>query len=142
MNRHDCSWGTATTTFAELNRSAYEESKKDFGLLCPASGGGSQLAHLQAAARQTGRTVEEMAGDSYPRYPDEIKYLVPIFHKVGMSRTHGPGGSNPIQYTEIESWARMNGIEIEPQELELIKTMDAAYLEVTNGRLSRNHSKS
>lgn len=65
------------------------------------------------------------------RLPGAGKLFWTMFAELNRSRTAGPMGPNPIQFNEIESWARLNRWPLEPRHVALIKSMDDAWLEVT-----------
>lgn len=61
--------------------------------------------------------------------PEAGKLFWTMFTELSRSRTGGPMGPNPIQFSEIESWARLNRWPLEPHHVQLIKAMDDAWIE-------------
>jgi hypothetical protein len=58
----------------------------------------------------------------------ETQYLWGYFCSLSGRRKYGEGGPFPIEYPEIESWARMRKIELTGWELDIIESLDRAYL--------------
>lgn len=75
-------------------------------------------------ARATGRKVKEA-----PKLPPELRPVWWTFLALHRARSAGGFGVNPIQFTEIEAWCRLNRVALEPWEVDVIGMLDDAYLE-------------
>jgi len=65
--------------------------------------------------------------------PHSVIYLWQCFLYLSGSRQAGFSGPNKIPYTEIEAWSRLNGIQLLPIEVEVIKKLDDLYVRIING---------
>lgn len=65
-----------------------------------------------------------------PTLPPEMRPLWWTFLALHRARTAGMG-VNPIQFTEIEAWCRLNRVALDPWEVDVIGMLDDAYLEST-----------
>lgn len=72
---------------------------------------------------------QQVASRKAVRLPDAGQVFWTMFAELNGSRTAGPMGPNPIQYSEIEAWARLNRWPLEPRHVQLIRSMDNAWLE-------------
>jgi hypothetical protein len=63
-----------------------------------------------------------------PDIPEVLQYLMDWWQSLSLSRTNNGFGNNPLQYSEIEAWCRINGIKMERWELSCIRAIDIAYL--------------
>jgi hypothetical protein len=66
------------------------------------------------------------------RHPDN-KYCEPptaglIWWKWFWDLSSGRSQGKPISFSELDSWARLKSVELEPEDIQAIKTMDAAFL--------------
>ena len=64
-----------------------------------------------------------------PVVPEAGRDLWRIFVELSASRTYHGAGPNPIQYGEIEAWARLHRWPLEPHHIAIIRAMDDAWLE-------------
>lgn len=76
-------------------------------------------------ARATGKPVQQEA----PTLPPELRPLWWTFVALHRARSSNGMGINPIQFTEIEAWCRLNRVALEPWEIDVIGLLDDAYLE-------------
>lgn len=58
------------------------------------------------------------------------------FFELNSARGSTGFGLSPISYTELQAWARITSTPIEPEEIRLIKALDAEWL-----RLSAKENK-
>jgi len=49
----------------------------------------------------------------------------------------GFGAPEPLRYTEIEAWARLTGVDLDPWGLRLLKMLDGIYLRLAAERMRR-----
>ena len=63
------------------------------------------------------------------RPPEAGAFLWGAFIELDMGRTLHMSGPNPIAYTEIEAWARLNRCPLGARHVRIIKAMDAALIE-------------
>lgn len=62
-----------------------------------------------------------------PEIPWAGRRVWGLFVELNATRTPGMS-TNPISYLEIESWSRMRREPVRPFELDMLRTLDAAYL--------------
>lgn len=78
-----------------------------------------------------------------PEIPWAGRRVWSIFLDLNATRGGNGFGPNPIGYTEIEAWARLNREPVRPWEIEIISALDRAFLEKTgarSGNSRQNHS--
>lgn len=61
--------------------------------------------------------------------PEAHRIMWSAFTDLSNARTMGPVGPNPIQFVEIDSWAKLNRWPLEPRHVALIRAMDDAWIE-------------
>lgn len=66
-----------------------------------------------------------------PPLPSELKPLWWTFISLHGARSANGMGVNPIPFSEIESWCRLNRVQLDPWEVDVIRLLDDAYLETT-----------
>jgi len=66
--------------------------------------------------------------------PDVASHIWEWFWRLSSCRSSGMNSPNPISFLEIDSFSRITGNIIRPEEVEAICTMDSAYLEALNKR--------
>ena len=59
----------------------------------------------------------------------------------GARGSSGFGAPEPLRYTEIEAWARLTGVRLNPWGLRLLKMVDGIYLELAAERMRREADK-
>ena len=74
----------------------------------------------------------KMNGEAAP-VPEAGKLLLAMFRELSEARTYSASGPNPIQWTEIEAWARLRRWPLSQQHLDIIRAMDLAWLEEARG---------
>jgi hypothetical protein len=78
--------------------------------------------------------IEKMTGKKQqaleiPPLEPSSNYLLEMFFELGSTRVFTDnGGIQPITYTEIASYCQLTGNEFEPWEVDVIKTLDRAYI--------------
>lgn len=64
-----------------------------------------------------------------PQVPWAGRRIWSIFLDLNAARGSNGWGPNPISHPEIEAWSRLHREPVRPWELEILRAMDAAYLE-------------
>lgn len=82
--------------------------------------------HLAVVAKVTGRKIE----DNSPVLPREARYLWTTFVSLHRARTSSGFGPNPITWTEIDAYCRLNGTALDPWEVEAVRALDDTYMSV------------
>lgn len=90
----------------------------------PRKDGTTNRAHLEQVERQTGETLIED-----PNVPPEGEWLWLAFWKLDAARGGNGFGPSSLSFTEIDAWARLNGVSLAAWEVEAIRAMDRAALE-------------
>lgn len=72
-----------------------------------------------------------------PQVPWSGKRLWSIFLDLNAARGSNGWGPNPISFREIEAWAWLNREPVRPWELQILRAMDAAYLDNASQRASK-----
>lgn len=76
--------------------------------------------------RQTGRKFQSAP----PPLPPEMRYLWAAFQSISRTRGGNGFGPNPITFVEIDAWARLMRLRLDPWEVDTLRMLDDAYLEV------------
>jgi hypothetical protein len=76
-------------------------------------------------AKQLKRAPEGLLG---PKRPLELRYVWDMFMSLHAGRGSSESGPNPLSYTEIKDWCDMCDVQLTTWELDLIKNLDAAFL--------------
>jgi hypothetical protein len=79
--------------------------------------------HLEQVEKQLGRTPEALIG---PEFPELLSHLWLVF--VDLSNTRSD--KTPLTYSEIKSYVELMNETLLPRDIELIKRLDALWLEV------------
>ena len=61
--------------------------------------------------------------------PEAGRFLWRAFVELDATRSMHMSGPNPIAYTEIEAWARLNRCPLGARHVRIIKAMDATLIE-------------
>jgi hypothetical protein len=69
-----------------------------------------------------------------PQYeiPEGGEHLWEWFWDMNMDRMRDMGTPQPIGPVGIRSWAELSGVTIRPEEVEIIRAMDASYRQVAS----------
>lgn len=73
--------------------------------------------------------------------PEEMQYVWEYFLRLNQRRTGNGFGANPLSFTEIESFFRLNQIEYSPDEVFLIELLDNVALEHFDKEMQKNTKK-
>lgn len=104
----------AVSARCELDRSGKDgETKRD---------------RLMVTWHQTGTRPDEL---NEPVIPRQGEHLWGWFWRLSNRRTCGYAAVNPIQLSEIESFAALYGLSLRPWEVSALIAMDDAYLKTT-----------
>ena len=76
-----------------------------------------------------GRPVEELHHDPLP---EEAQYLWEWFAELSNSRQSGGFGPNPISHLDMQAWASLKRLTLEPFEVDALRAIDAVYLAASN----------
>lgn len=94
-------------------------------------GGGDVFAHAEQCALQTGQDVEsvlESMGLAPPDIPEDGKILWDWFWELSEGRGSNGFGWLPLTWTDMDAWARIAGIDLQPWQAGIIRAMDRAWL--------------
>lgn len=72
---------------------------------------------------------QHLSGGGSPVLPEAGKLLWGLFAEISATRTYHARGPNPISHAEIESYARLHRWPLEPHHVEIIRDLDAAWLD-------------
>lgn len=61
--------------------------------------------------------------------PEEMCYVWEYFIRLNKKRTSSGFGVNPLTYSDMESFFRLNEIQVSPDEIQLIEILDDLMLE-------------
>lgn len=64
-----------------------------------------------------------------PRPPEGAGLLWDAFLRLSATRTYHQFGANPISFTEIEAFARLMALPLQPHHVRALCEMDAVYLD-------------
>lgn len=94
-------------------------------------GSDDRLAHAEQYARQTGLPLEEALakfGLEEPEIPEDGEPLWEWFWELSSGRGHTGFGPQPLSWQDMEAWARISGIELQPWQAVIFRAMDRAWL--------------
>lgn len=74
------------------------------------------------------RALEAHLSGEPLRLPEGSAVLWNVFTGLSQSRTLGPAGPNPIQPSEIEAWARLMRMPLEPHHVAILAEMDRIWM--------------
>lgn len=63
-----------------------------------------------------------------PEIGDHFAHIVDWFWDLSAARQSGFSGPNPLSLTDIANWSALSGELVTPDEVSIIRAMDAAYL--------------
>jgi hypothetical protein len=101
---------------------AYAEQQ--FRLAARQKDGATLREHLESAARQLGRLPEELV--PLP-CPEALTYLWNWWLSLAARRGCGFGPAS-LAWHDVEAWARLSGVTLEPFELDCLDALEQAYL--------------
>lgn len=63
-----------------------------------------------------------------PDWPRPVDYLWDAFWDIAQDRQDGPNGPLPLGSLMIKAWCELTGERLTPEEVTVIRAMDAAWL--------------
>ena len=102
-------------------------------------GNSSLRDQLNSVWRQTGVKPKEL--DDLIELPKSTKHVWDIFILLDSVRSTDFGNPNPINFTEIQSYSNLSGIEFESWEIELIMALDRLKLNQVRKEMQDQQSK-
>jgi len=60
--------------------------------------------------------------------PEAGRLLWDAFRALSRTRSYHSAGPNPISYAEIRAWCELMQVPLQPQHVEIIMAMDAAWI--------------
>lgn len=83
----------------------------------------SRLSHLLC------RVLERRLKGASAALPVGSGIFWDAFQRLSRARSCGPTGPNPISYGEIESYARLMQLPLEPEHVQILTSMDRVWME-------------
>lgn len=87
------------------------------------------LESLAAEATKIPQAPGE-TGEVSPFPPYRTEYLWRLFIDVGSCRGINESGPQPISWSELDAWGRVNGLNLTSYEVEAIRKLDSRYLKI------------
>jgi len=85
------------------------------------------LSAVEDGAKKSRRNVLIDRGMLIKMPPVEsCGYILDWWHELGLS-TSGVNGPEPLPFTELESWARVSGVELEPWEMGMVSKLSQQF---------------
>ena len=98
---------------------------------------GDHEAQIAKTMAELGQKAPEESED-IPPFPWFYKFLFDAFMELHTARSSG-FTPNPVSYQEIESWCRLNRVEISPHEVRILRNLDNTVLATAeSGKDGRN----
>lgn len=103
-------------------------------LNAPDENGTTKAQHLRQVAKATGK---EIAWEPETAFPDPLLHLRDAFLLLRQS-----AGDRPIGYPDLESYARVNRIQFDPYEVDVLMALESAFQsELADLRAQRQRSR-
>jgi len=96
-----------------------------------ARGQGDMLAHAGQYAAQVGLDLDEaltLFGLEAPEIPEGFEPVWAWFWELTSGRGHTGFAWLPLSWTEMDAWARMSGVDLQPWLAGIFRAMDRAWL--------------
>jgi len=91
-----------------------------------------QQAWLGLRPQEKGPTNAETYGELLPEVKDRrYWYLVVFLYELGAHNSSGLNAS-PILFSEIKAWSDLMQMELQPWEVEVIRSLSVAHCEISN----------
>lgn len=74
--------------------------------------------------------------------PETMREYWQWFLDLNATRPQGMGGVSSIQYLEMTAYFNLNSIEVEPQEVQIIKMLDSVAIAASREQEEKNKTKS
>lgn len=91
--------------------------------------GVTNSAHLEQVAKVKGEAPPELEG---PPFPEMLAHQWEVFLSLHAGRSYGMAGGNPLTWEAIYAWCNLTRVMLSPWEVDLVKALDATWMEVTN----------
>lgn len=96
-----------------------------FNLRIPNKDGATLEDHLLQIFKHGNDTPEGLIA---PEFPEQLRHVWEWFSQLQGARVNYGFGVAPITYTEMNAWCSMHRIQITPDEVDILKRVDALYL--------------
>ena len=73
--------------------------------------------------------------------PETMREYWQWFLDLNATRPQGMGGVSSIQYLEMTAYFNLNSIEVEPQEVQIIKMLDSVAIAASREQEEKNKKK-
>ena len=96
-----------------------------------ARGQGDMLTHAEQYAAQTGQDLGGVLarfGLEEPEIPEGFEVVWEWFWELASGRGHTGFAWLPLSWTEMDAWARMSGVDLQPWLAGIFRAMDRAWL--------------
>lgn len=97
----------------------------EFKLARKGSDGHSLREHLQSVQQQTGQSPPELQG---PELYPACAHWFTWWYELAEGRQSGLGTS-PLAWADIAAWSTLTGRQLDPYDIEALRTIDRAYLD-------------
>ena len=94
-------------------------------------GADDRLVHAEQYAKQTGLPLNDVLakfGLEEPDIPAGWEVFWEWFWELSSGRGHTGFGPQPLSWQDMEAWARISGIELQPWQALVFRAMDQAWL--------------
>ena len=94
---------------------------------------------LEAVERITKKKPKELL--DLIALPETMREYWQWFLDLNATRPQGMGGISSIQYLEMTAYFNLNSIEVEPQEVQIIKMLDSVAIAASREQEEKNKTK-
>ena len=94
---------------------------------------------LEAVERITKKKPKELI--DLIALPETMREYWQWFLDLNATRPQGMGGVSSIQYLEMTAYFNLNSIEVEPQEVQIIKMLDSVAIAASREQEEKNKKK-
>ena len=94
---------------------------------------------LEAVERITKKKPKELL--DLIALPETMREYWQWFLDLNATRPQGMGGVSSIQYLEMTAYFNLNSIEVEPQEVQIIKMLDSVAIAASREQEEKNKKK-
>lgn len=103
--------------------------------------GSTTLDHLLAVYEATGEKPAELERLQELECPYELFHVWVVFQTLCATRSSNGFGPNPLSYQEILAYMQCGGIELDDEEIEILKQIDIIYMDKMNDFLTKKMNK-
>lgn len=84
----------------------------------------------QAQRKGDAKKIAEIEDElTLPEFPRELGYLWRVYHRIRRRMAGGFAAPNPIGWQDIDAFVRQTNFRLAPWEIELLETLDDAFLQ-------------